>query len=174
MKYFTPCFSHHHAGSRKNGVAMTTRDRASFMVAAGGWLGYLAFLAPTVTYAAFRFAALYAPDSLTTEPELSQQYKAFVGLSGIALAICLGVLAAAFGVWRTSVVQGVLSLALGSGTTIAALSVIPRVRFPEDHYPPAALWVMADGLPLVIAFAVATLGGWLITTGKKLDTSSST
>lgn len=149
---------------------MTKPQRASLLLGAGWWLGYLSLLAPIVTYAGFRFAALYPADSLTTEPDLSQQYKTFVSLSGIALAICLGIVAAAFGAWRASVVQGLLALAVGSGTTLLALSIVPLVRFPEDQYPPAALWVMADGAPLVVGFVIATLAGWLITTAKNLET----
>jgi hypothetical protein len=139
----------------------------------GCWLAYLSVLAPVVTYAVVRFSALYSAASLTTEPELSQQYKAFVSLSGIALAISLGIGAAAFGAWRTRILQGVLALALGAATTIVALSIVPPVRFAEDQYPPAALWVMADGVPLMVTFVIATMAGWLITTGKNLETQTS-
>jgi hypothetical protein len=149
---------------------MTTPQRASLILGTGCWLGYLSFLAPVVTYAAVRFAALYAADSLATEPELSLYYKAFVGQSGVALAICLGIVAAAFGVWQRSILLGLLALALGAGTTIAALSVVPLVRFAEDQYPPAALWVMADSLPLVVAFLIATVAGRLIAAGNNLKT----
>jgi hypothetical protein len=149
---------------------MATPRNASLVLGAGCWLAYLSFLAPIVTYGALRFAALYSADSLTAEPELSQQYQTFIGLSGVALAICLGIAAAAFGAWRRSVLQGILALALGSGTTIVALSVVPVIRFPEDQYPPAALWVMADGPALIVAFVLATVAGWVITTGKRLDT----
>jgi hypothetical protein len=152
--------------------AMTTPQRASLVLGTGCWLGYLSFLAPIVIYAAIRFGALYPAESLSTEPELSQHYKAFVSLTGIALAICLGIGAAAFGVWRTSVPQGLLALALGAATTVVALSIVPFVRFPEDQYPPAALWVMADGLPLVVTFVIATLAGWLIAKGKTLESQT--
>jgi hypothetical protein len=121
---------------------MTTRPRASLVLGVGCWLAYLSILAPVVTYAAVRFAALYPA----------------VGQSGIAPAVCLGIVAAAFGVWQRSVPVGLLALALGAATTIAGLSVPPLVRFPEDQYPPAALWVIADSLPLVVGFVVATLG----------------
>lgn len=152
---------------------MTTPQRASLMLGTGCWLGYLSCLAPIVIYAAVRFDALYSADSLTTEPDLSQQYKAFVSVTGIAMAICLGIVAAAFGVWRTSVPQGLLALALGAAITVVALSLVPFVRFPEDQYPPAALWVMSDGLPLLVTFVIATLAGWLITKGKNLETQTS-
>lgn len=146
---------------------MTATQKNSIALGAGCWLGYLSLLTPLVVYMAVRFAALYPAASLTTEPELSQQYKVFVGMTGLGLAVCLGLGAAAFGVWRTSVVQGLIALVLGASTTIAALSVIPPVRFPEDAYPPAALWVMADTAPLIVAFALATLCGWLIRRGHR-------
>jgi hypothetical protein len=146
---------------------MTTPRRALSMLDAGWWLGYLALLAPVVAYAVVRFAPLYPADSLATEPELSRQYKAFVGLSGFGLAVFLGIGAAAYGAWRASVWRGAAALALGAATTVAALSVVPMVRFPEDQYPPAALWVMADLPALAVAFVVATLAGRLIARGRE-------
>jgi len=73
-----------------------------------------------VAYAALRYTALYPPGSLAREPELSQQYKAFLGAAGVGLAVC-----------------------------------------PADQYPAAALWVMGDSIPLVLAFGVATLAARL-------------
>ncbi len=152
---------------------MMTAHRTSLVLGAGCWLAYLSVLAPIVTYSAIRFAALYSADSLTTEPELSQLYKTFVSMSGVVLAICLGIAAAAFGIWRGSILQGLLALVVGAGTTIVALSVVPLVRFPEDEYPPAALWVMVGGPPLIVAFVVATLAAWLIATGRNLEAGTS-
>jgi hypothetical protein len=143
------------------------------VLGAGCWVAYVSVLAPVVTYSAIRFAALYSADSLTTEPELSQLYRTFVNMSGVVLAICLGIAAAAFGAWRGSVLQGLLTLVVGAGTTIVALSVVPLVRFPEDEYLPAALWVMVDAPPLIVAFVVATLAAWLITTGRNLEAGTS-
>ena len=48
-------------------------------------------------------------------------------------------------------------------------SIVPPVRFAEDQYPPAALWIIADGGPLVVAFVIATLAGWLLRTGKNSE-----
>jgi len=152
---------------------MTTPQRASLVLGTGCWLAYLSLLAPIILYAAIRFDALYSADSLMTKPELSQQYKAFVSLSGIGLAIALGIVAAAFGVWRKSLLQGLLALALGGVTTIMALGIAPPVRFPEDQYAPAALWVMGDGLPLAVTFITATLAGLVIARGKNLETQTS-
>jgi hypothetical protein len=149
---------------------MTHPQRATILLGAGCWLGYLSLLAPVVAYAVVRFAALYPADSLETQPELSLAYKMFVGQSGIALAIGLGIVSAAYGLWRRSVAQGAIGLAVGAVTTIGALSVPPLVRFPEDQYPPAALWVMGDGLPVVVAFVIATLAGRLIAAGTTPST----
>ncbi len=135
-------------------------DRKASLVTGAGWcLGYLSVLLPVVAYAAVRFAALYPPTSLATEPELSQLYKAFLAAAGVGLAVCLGLWAAGFGVWRRSLGQGIAALAIGAVATIGALSIVPWVRFPEDQYPAAALWVMGDSVPLALAFAVATLAG---------------
>jgi hypothetical protein len=139
------------------------------MVGTGWWLGYLSLLAPVVAFAAIRFDALYSPDSVATHPELSQQYRVFVGLSGMALAIALGVMAAAFGVLRASVVGGLLALVLGVATTVTALSVVPWVRFPEDQYAVAAVWLMG-GLPaLLVAFSAASLAFRLIARAGQLE-----
>jgi hypothetical protein len=93
-------------------------------------VGYLSVLLPVAVHAAVRFDSLYAADSLATHAELSQQYKAFVDTAGLGLAVCLGLLAAGFGVWRNSLAQGLAALAAGAAVTIAALSVVPWVRFP--------------------------------------------
>lgn len=151
---------------------MKPSHKAWLVMSAGGWLAYVAVLAPIVTHAITRFAALYAADSLTSEPQLSDFYKAFVGWTNLALAIWLGLVAAAFGMWRRSVLQGLLALTVGAGTTIVALSITPLVRFPEDQYPPAALWVIADLPALVVAFVVATVSASLITTGTNLKTAT--
>ena len=135
-------------------------DRKASVVTGAGWcLGYLSVLLPVVAYAAVRFAALYPPNSLAAEPELSQLYKGFLGTTGVGLAVCLGLWAAGFGVWRRSLGQGIAALATGAVATAGALSIVPWVRFPEDQYPAAALWVMGDSLPLALAFGVATLAG---------------
>jgi hypothetical protein len=137
-------------------------DRKAILIRGGGWaLAYLSVLLPVVAYAAVRFAALYPPNSLASHPELSQQYKGFVGIAGVGLAVCLGLWAAGFGVWRRSVGQGIFALAVGAVATIGALSAVPWVRFPEDQYPVAALWVMGDSIPLAVAFGVATVAARL-------------
>jgi len=133
-------------------------DRKVSLVRGAGWyLGYLSVLLPIVVYAAVRFAALYPPNSLAHEPELSQQYKGFLGTAGSGLAVCLGLWAAGFGVWRRSLRQGIAALVAGAVITIGGLSILPWVRFPEDQYAAAAVWVMGDSIPLVLSFGVATL-----------------
>jgi hypothetical protein len=143
--------------------------QTSFKQALGWWLAYLSLLAPVVVYSTVRFAPLYAADSLTTHAELSVIYKSFVSQTGILLAVALGIGAAVFGASRRSTLLAGVALLAGAATTIAALSIVPLVRFPEDQYPPAGLFVIADGLPLIIAFVVATLAARLLTASRATE-----
>ena len=127
------------------------------------WFGYVAVLAAVSVYTAWRFAPLYAADALVTEPELSAQYRSFVGVAGVALAICLGAASAAYGARRGSVLQGLVALALGAGTTVLGLSVVPLVRIAEEESAAAAVWVTSASPVLVLSFAVASVAAWLFT-----------
>src|SRR5687767_8102367 len=101
--------------------------RAALRIHAAWLLGYLAVLVPITAYGAVRFAALYPADSLTTEPELSAQYRMFLGATGVALAVCLGLASAAFGIWARSLSQGLAALIMGGILTVAVLHAPPMV-----------------------------------------------
>jgi hypothetical protein len=148
---------------------MTTRVKSLFLLGAGCWLVYLAILVSVVVYAVLRFNSLYSGESLQTHPELSQLYKGFIGLSGIGLAALLGIVAASCGAYQRSFLQGLAVLVAGSLTTVFALSVMPLIRFAEDAYPAAALWVMGDGLPLLVTFTIASIAGRLIVKAVDLE-----
>jgi len=140
---------------------------------------YVAALCIVVIFGAVTFQRLYTdtpprPISLEHEDvlirtfdaqyrERYEDYKRFLGPSGGALAIYLGIWAAAFGVWRRKHWLGLAALAAGGVTTVLALSVLPWVYFPLDQYAVPAVWIFGNVMPIAIAWLLVTILGRTLT-----------
>ncbi|MGI8785337.1 MAG: hypothetical protein ACR2L2_17000 [Acidobacteriota bacterium] len=91
-----------------------------------------------------------------------EQYGRFLRIIGTGLALGLGAWAAALGLWRRSLWQGLGALAAGGAVTVAALSILPWVYFPFDQYPASALWVMGRAPVIAVTWIAATVVGQIL------------
>ena len=85
------------------------------------------------------------------------------GGAGMGLAGYLLIWSVGFGLWKDAYWKGLLALAVGFAVTALALGALPYVRFPNDQYPPEALWIMGSIMVLPITWAAFTLAGrWFL------------
>jgi len=123
---------------------------------------YLIGLLAVVAYAAVTFRSFYQVMPPTLESQLNDGYRQFLGSSGLVLALFLGIGSAAFGIWKASYWQGLIVLAIGTITTLLALSVLPWVQFPFDQYAASAGWLMGNFIPVIMSWLLVTFFGRLV------------
>ncbi len=151
------------------------RPERMFKFAMGAGALYALALVLAIAYGAIRFGEYYQPPGFTRfgapqahedvlltayDEALVGKYGAYITYArgvGLLFSLWLGVAAALFGLWQRSVRHGAALFLLGTGGTIAALSLLPTIWFPLDRYPVGALWLMG-GLPLIGALV------WLLVT----------
>lgn len=125
---------------------------------AGGAV-YLVALAAVVANTALSFRGFYSAPVPPGEDQvlrMYQEYRQFLHLVGLALAVYLGVWAAAVGWWRGRVMAGLAALAGGALVTILALAPLPWIRFPNDQYAVGAAWLFDNVVPLTLSWVLAT------------------
>lgn len=138
---------------------LDTRGR----IVLGAGILYLAALIVLFAYAALEFRDLYSvPLYQGKEPEdlqLSTRYQHFLRLPLLALAVYVGIWAAAFGTWRKSYVQGLAALAAGIVVSAFALAAFPWVHFQFDQYPVSFGWVFGSIVPAGVSWILVTVFG---------------
>ncbi len=120
---------------------------------------YLILLLAIVAYTAIEFRDLYTVPKYTNRPavlERSGEYKQFLRVPGLALALCLGTWGAALGWWRSSYWQGLAASAAAAAVTAIALTFLPFVFFPFDQYPASFEWVRGSVVPAVLIWILVT------------------
>lgn len=128
-------------------------------ILAGGAV-YLVALAAVVAYTALSFRGFYTAPVPSGENDvlaMYRDYRLFLHPVGLALAVYLGVWAAAVGWSRGHVFAGLGALAGGALVTILALTPLPWIRFPNDQYSVGAAWFFGNAVPLAVTWMLATL-----------------
>ena len=122
----------------------------------GTGVGYLLLLVAAVVYGLIKYQGLpsYYADTLQRT-----EYHQFLRIAGPALALYLSIWAATFGLLQKSFLHGLGALASGGIITIAGLSILPWLYYPNDQYAIPALWVIGTGIPIVVVWALVTLLG---------------
>lgn len=117
-------------------------------------VGYVVVLIAFVVGGAVAFRNLYAAPAPQPGTEFAPSYRLFLAVCGGVLALYLGLLAAALVTVSRRWWLGACGLLGGLMVTVAALSVLPWVRFPNDQYAAGAAWVFS--------WAPACMGLWLL------------
>ena len=154
----------------------TSSDQRIRRVVVGLGVFYLVVLLGTVSTTALVFRDYYAApvlnralgeDAVLQSWELDYEqrytdYRQFVRVIGLILALYLPIWAAALGVWEKNIWKGLIALAVGGFATVLALSALPWVYFPFDQYPVSALWLIG-GLPwIALTWGLVTILGRIL------------
>lgn len=89
----------------------------------------------------------------------AEGYRRLLKVGGIALAMMIGVAAGAHGAWRESAKTGFTTLGTALIVTVAAMTMMPWVEFPNDRYAAGWVWVMNGILPLMVTWGATTIIG---------------
>ncbi|MFH1071205.1 MAG: helix-turn-helix transcriptional regulator [Candidatus Glassbacteria bacterium] len=140
---------------------------------------YLCILFGFCVYTGFAWSELYQnrPPSRTltsmSEDELIEvfdakyrqsyeDYHSFFRPFLLGLGLYLGIWSAVFGLWRRHWLWGLGALAAGGILTVVPLSLLPRMYFPLDQYPLAALWVIGNAFTIGASWLLVTVIGRLL------------
>jgi hypothetical protein len=152
--------------------------RAMFKVVVAAGALYIAALALTAGYGAIKFGDFYDPPAFTMfntsaptnedaliaayEQALTGEfgrYKAYTFVTGLILAVMLGLASSLVGLWRRSLLHGAGAFVAGVVVTVAAFELLPSIWFPFDRYAVGFAWVVS-GFPLAAGvWVVVTLIG---------------
>jgi len=125
---------------------------------------YFVLLVAITVFAAGSFTSFYSTPPIPRESAILEShagYHQFLQVSGLALALYLGIATAAYGLQRGRLIRGLFFLGLGVVLSTAAYSLLPWVLFEFDQYSPGFLWLLGNLGPLVLSWFLVTLFGWL-------------
>ncbi len=142
-------------------MPLETRTISRIALAAAGF--YFLGLLAVIVYAANSYGPLYATSTWGAEAQLFGDYHQFLRGAGMGLAGYLLIWSVGFGLWKDAYWKGLLALAVGFAVTALALGALPYVRFPNDQYPPEALWITGSIRVRPIPWAAFPLAGrWFL------------
>jgi transcriptional regulator with XRE-family HTH domain len=122
----------HQRFKERRGIVMAITKLGTTIIGAG--IAYLIILLVMTAYGASAFHQFYENMSPTIEAQLNEGYRHFLSITGIGLALYLGIWSGVFGVWRKKIWQGAGFLVLGIAVTVAALELLPWIQYPHDQY----------------------------------------
>lgn len=100
----------------------------------------------------------FAGESLFSHP-----YRASVGISGLLLAVYLGVLSGFAGQFLESWWKGFVMLVLGGGVALVLSEIAPMILYPGDKYPVAFQWLVGLSPVALLTWLGATVGRRFLT-----------
>ena len=147
----------------KRGIVMAISKLGTAIISAG--IVYIIILLGMTAYGASAYHQFYENLSPSIEAQLNEGYRQFLSITGIGLALYLGIWSGIFGIWRKKIWQGAGFLVLGVAVTIAALELLPWIQYPHDQYAASAGFVFVGILPCLFSWVTVTLVGKFL--GKK-------
>ena len=131
--------------------------RAFDKLVVGTGIGVLGLIAGAAVFLGLTYSSLYSGRDVPGLESLTESYRTALSLVGSALAVVIPFWAAFTG-WRLqSVRAGAVALAAGVGAMVLAFSLVPWVHFPSDQYAASWLWVIDNGLIVLLVWAGATV-----------------
>jgi len=134
------------------------------LIVAAGIL-YFLLLAVVIAFAVGFFGSHYgiSPVPRNAETlELHQGYDQFLRVSGLVLALYVGILAGVAGLHWKNVSKGLIVLGGGILASTLGYSDLPWVLFKFDQYSPGFLWLIGNIGPIVVSWSLVTILGRIL------------